>query len=264
MRKVFVASLILAVQCLAGMPVCYGLDDLQKSIDDYRTQSQLRQAEMDAEMARIQAQTERMRANSERNRADTERMRSETNSLQAFIDAENAKKAQEKAKQAMAEQAEATKQAMAEQAEAANDLRVEMERSAIKSKNNTYLIVSMLLFAGFVIHPIRKVMKGQEMQNYQKYGVSVVIASLLLLLLVMSLSENWDPQTDLLSNLMLSLELKFFQQCDTCSTYYIVIHTKYAVLACLGVMAYGFTTYLGITPALGIKSKSSNANPTPQ
>lgn len=138
---------------------------------------------------------------------------------------------------------------------AAEDLRYEMLRSSIRTKNSIYLGVLLLAIGGFVIYFITRNNKEKPMDENQKYGVVTMIVSFLLILLALMISEGWTPQLDYLENLMNLLKIQFFFKETTYmgsfsfDNYLIDISTKYVVLILLSTAAYGLTTYLGITPA---------------
>ncbi len=173
--------------------------------------------------------------------------------------ADRERAASEAADEARQEAEERAREA-AEQAEQdVEDVRNEMIRSAVRTKNNFYLIVLLLLMGVFVTHIVKKFNKEKSMDENQKYGVVTMISSFLLTLLALMISEGWEPRMDYLENLMNSLRIelieienKNYKPADLLSyPYYHLIYwpSKYVVLALLAVGAYGLTTYLGITPA---------------
>lgn len=152
-------------------------------------------------------------------------------------------KAAERVEQAALAQAEATKKAE----EAAEELRDEMEQATITTKNNIYLGVLFLFATGFVTYVIRKSKKEEIMQENQKFGIAVIIGSVLVILLAVTISDGWMYKFDFLQNLTW-LRIQLFADNDRYDTYFIDVPTKYVVLAGICAAAYGLTTYLGITP----------------
>lgn len=112
----------------------------------------------------------------------------------------------------------------------------------------------------FIFYTTKTVNGGRSMDENQKYGTVTMISSFLLILLVLMISEGWNPQMDYLENLLNSLNIELIQIENKkykpgeflSSPYYPLIDwpSKYVVLALLTVGAYGLTTYLGITRAL--------------
>lgn len=184
---------------------------------------------------------------------------------QAEIDRELEKEEREKAAKEAAEdarrEAEERAREATEQAErAAANIRNEMIRSAVKTKNNLYLGGLLLLIGGFVTFIIKSADKEKSMDENQKYGVIAMISSFILILLVLMISEGWIPQMDYLENLMNNLQIQRIeiktQNAYALSgdgfdySYLINIPSKYVVLILLTTAAYGFTTYIGITQAI--------------
>lgn len=91
------------------------------------------------------------------------------------------------------------------------------------------------------------------MSDNQKYGVLTIICSFLLMLLTLTLSEGWSPRADYIYNILNLLDVRLVLIRSTSGdfgAYYLIdVQTKYVLLTFLSVGAYGFTTYLGITPA---------------
>jgi hypothetical protein len=174
------------------------------------------------------------------------------------VDREHA--AREAADEARREAEERAREAAEKAEQAAADVRNEMIRSSVRTRNNFYLAGLLLLMGAFVIYTTKRVNGGGSMDEDQKYGVVTMIASFLLILLVLMISEGWNPQMDYLENLLNSLHIELIQlQSEDykpgeflSSPYYHLIYwpSKYVVLVLLTVGAYGLTTYLGITGAL--------------
>ena len=76
-----------------------------------------------------------------------------------------------------------------------------------------------------------------------------MVGSFLLALLALSISENWQPHLDAIQNLMSALTITLIPQEMLGYAYMpLTVHTKHALLAIIAIGAYGFTTYLCITP----------------
>ncbi|MDD4912958.1 MAG: hypothetical protein PHP57_11745 [Sideroxydans sp.] len=154
--------------------------------------------------------------------------------------------------------------------QAAEELRNEMLRSSIRTKNNIYLGVVLLAISGFVIYLISRRNKEKPMDENQKYGVVTMLVSFLLMLLALMISEGWNPQLDYLENFMNLLRIQLIEikterpyvANDFLSggfdySYLINLPTKYVALAFMSTAAYGLTSYLGITPAFRPWKKAS-------
>lgn len=174
------------------------------------------------------------------------------------IDREHA--AREAADEAKREAEERAREAAEQAEQAAADLQNAMIRSSIRTRNGFYLGGLLLLMATFVIYTTKKVKGGEIMDEDQKYGVVTMIIAFLLILLVLMISEGWNPQMDYLENMLNSLHIELIELQNKdyrpgeffSSPYYHLIYwpSKYVILALLSVGAYGLTTYLGITGAL--------------
>ena len=89
------------------------------------------------------------------------------------------------------------------------------------------------------------------MKHAEKFGVMLMIGSLLLGLLAISMSEGWVLSLDAMQNLMLTLKIRIFPESESPNASAMVdVYTKHVLLTLIAIGAYGFTTYLGITPAL--------------
>lgn len=240
------------LQLLAVVTVCSSsVASAQKS-----TQEVLREMEANNRAAQIEIDQSRLRwqqmeAETARRNLELERLRLETDRLRLWNESqdasERAREIAERAEQAAQEQAEATRKAE----EAAEELRDEMERAAVRTRNYIYLAVFVLSVAGLIWYVVRRSRNEEPMNENQKFGIAAVVCSILALLLTVMVSDDWVYRFDFLQNLMTSLRIKLFAENDCtgayCS-YAIDFPTKYAVLVCLCSAAYGFTTYLGITP----------------
>ena len=211
------------------------------------TQELLREIESSNRATQFEMEQSRMRwqlmeAETARHHAEAERLRIENKAQEAVAD--RAQEIAERAEWAAFEQKEAARKAK----EAAEELRDEMEQSAVRTKNNIYFGILFVFVAGSTTYIIRKFKKGSLMQENQKFGISTIIGSGLVILLAIVISDNWVYRFDFLQNLMSSLRIKLLADESIYDTYYIDIPTKYVVLTCICAAAYGLTTYLGITP----------------
>lgn len=161
-------------------------------------------------------------------------------------------KAEKRKEQAALEQAETMKMAE-ESKEASDNLREEIEQASISTQNNIYLGILLIFAIGLVVYIIRKSKREETMQDSQKFGVVTIIGSALTIVFAIVISDNWSHRLDFLQNLMSTLRVKLFL--DESNAYLIDMPTKYIVLFCICIAAYGLTTYLGITPTPKIKAQ---------
>ena len=88
------------------------------------------------------------------------------------------------------------------------------------------------------------------MKYEQKFGVMIMVCALLTGVLAVAISEDWNPRFDTLQNILMLLRVKLFPESDTLyGPKMIDVPTKYVLVLLLAIFAYGFTTYLEITPA---------------
>lgn len=125
----------------------------------------------------------------------------------------------------------------------------EQREADVRKSNNIYLVVLLLIIAGFVTSLIRKSNKEEIMPRNQKFGIARIIVSALAILLSIIISANWAYQFYFLRNLMSTLRIRFIEDGHTYQAYLIDIPTKYVFFVFVSAAAYGLTTYLGITPA---------------
>jgi hypothetical protein len=222
----------------------------QTALEQQATQAKLQQMQHEIEMSRLEAQTDKIRLQTELMRLQMERERAQKpreKSLSEVIGEYRSQKAAEEA----AAQAEAVR---AENSDIAS----------ARSADMIYLSVAVVLplAFGFLIARRAKA-KGGTMKHEEKFGVLLMIGALLLGLLALSISENWAPRFDALQNLMLTLKIRLFPESSSSySPAMIDIYTKYVLLGLVAVAAYGFTTYLGITPAWKKNAAAANAEAT--
>ncbi len=167
---------------------------------------------------------------------------------------EAAKKAIEDAQQ----EAEVNAHELAKQTEqAAENLRYEVARSSVKTKNSIFFAATLLAIVVFFTYLVSRKNKSSSMDDNQKYGIITILISFLLMLLVLMISEGWDPRLDYSENIMYSLKIQLIEVTDENSNtmfgptshYLIDIESKYILLALLTVAGYGLTTYIGATSA---------------
>lgn len=203
---------------------------------------ELEQSIFDAEHKQREAEIEQLRMlneASDREQELNERMKQTEQSLQEHEDA--AKEAEE----------------------AADRARSEIEQAEVRHKNQFYLGAFILTITIFVWSVVKKYKKEVIMKDYEKYGIVIILTSMLLTLFALMISEPWIERFDFVQNLMTVLRISIFPEEENCRdrcTYMIDFPTKYAVLVLLTSATYGFTTYLGITPAYKISDFNISDN----
>jgi hypothetical protein len=147
--------------------------------------------------------------------------------------------------------------------EAAEEARSQFEQAEVRHNNQIFLGVVILIITGFLWGVVRQANKGDVMKYHEKFGIIVVLVCGLLILFSLMISEHWIERYDFIQNLMTALQIRLFP--EGCNSYTcpftidpIDFPTKYAVLSLLILATYGFTTYLGITPALKKKIKTTS------
>lgn len=207
---------------------------------NHTDQMKLQQMQREIEIARIQAQSESIRIQSELLRLQSERMvaersRNKERTLSEIMGEHQAKK---EADEALATAAAATREE-------------ERTLDAVKSADAIYLslAVALPIALGFLI--VNKARAaGGRMKYEEKFGVILMIGSLLLGLLALAISENWDPRWDAIQNLMLALKIRIAPESSSFNSPAMIdVYTKHVLLGIVCIGAYGFTTYLDITPA---------------
>ena len=194
-------------------------------------QSEIDQSKLEAQADRIQLQTQLLQLQMER---EKNKEPPEKSILQIMGEYEAKKAADEAAAEVEAER---------------------IESAAVASAHSTdliYFVVAVAMSVGFGFFIAKKVKaKGGAMKYEEKFGVLLMIIALMLGLAALSISENWAPRFDVLQNLMLTLKIRFFPETESpYSPAMVDVYTKHVLLGLLAVAMYGFTTYLGITPAL--------------
>lgn len=208
--------------------------------DQQAHQFKLQQLQHEIEMSRIEAQTDRVRVQTELMRLQMERLNDarltepREKTLSEIMGGYQAKKAADEAA-----------------ARAVEDREDEADRASARSADTIYLSVAIALPLAFGFLIARRItINGGTMKHAEKFGILLMIGALLLGLLAIAISENWNPRFDAVQNLMMTLKIRLFPEGDSpYSSAMIDIHTKYVLLGLIAVAAYGFTTYLAITPA---------------
>lgn len=199
----------------------------------------LEQLQNEIEMLRIEAETDRVRMQTDRMQIQMER----------FI-ADGANEPRQKDINEILSEYQAEKTAKEAADKAAANQKEETDRAAARSADSIYLSVAIALplAFGFLIARRAKT-NGGNMKHGEKIGILLMISALLLGLLVIVISDNWTPRLDALQNLMMSLRIRLIPESESpYSEAMIDIYTKYVLLGLTALAAYGFTTYLGITP----------------
>lgn len=226
----------------------------QISLEQQTNEAQLRQMQHEIDMARIQAQTESIRNQTELMRLQMERR-----------EAERAAQPREKSIFEIMGEIQAKKEADAAAAQAEANRVEEAAIAAAKSADTAYLAIAVAAPLAFAFWIARRAKtSGVNMKYEEKFGVMMMIASLLLGLLALSISENWVPHLDAVQNLMLTLKIRMLAESESSYASAMVdVYTKHVLLGLLVVAAYGFTTYLGITPPWKKSDASPVASPAP-
>lgn len=241
--------IVVSVLFSLGAEICFAqtnLDELRrhnaiqkKEFELTVERARIRSIEADAELARMRAETDRIEASTERMRAASERINAEI----------EARAAEDRAREAAARQEAITAAAAEKHQEEIDDLRDEIARASVKTKNNLYLVGFVAALAGFGLVVAKIGRKGVPMKENEKVGLVIVIVSIVLTLLSLIISDGWAYNLDILSNLMMTLKIQLFADHPYPPRDFLVdFPTKYMVFGCFCFAAYGVTTYLGITP----------------
>lgn len=216
------------------------------AIEQLTNEAKQQQMQHDTDMARMQDESERIRI-------QIQLMR------QQIVEraAEGVEKSQKKTIFEMMGDYQEQKQAAETAAREKSLLREEAARSSARSANTVYLCLAIAFPLALGLLVARKAKTGQENMKYEeKFGILLMIAALLLGLLAFSISDNWASNLDAMQNLMLTLKIRIFPENESPDSDAIIdVYTKHVLLLLATIGAYGFTTYLGITPALN-KSKA--------
>lgn len=140
--------------------------------------------------------------------------------------------------------------------ESAEELREEMQLAAVRSANVAYLLAAIGLPVFLGIFVARSATRENGMKYEQKFGVVIMLCSLLLALLALSISDNWHPKYDVIQNVMGWLRIRLIPEYEnpyaaraTDIPTMIDVPTKYILTALAAFFSYGFLIYLGIAPA---------------
>lgn len=226
----------------------------QTTLEQQANQAKLQQMQHDMEMVRIQAQTESIRVQTELMRLQMEQR-----------NADRARQPRDKSISEIMGEYQAKKAADEAAAQAETDRDEEAAMAVARSADSIYfgLAVALPVVFGFLIARRAKA-AGGSMKHEEKFGVMLMIGSLLLGLLALSISDNWVTRLDAVQNLMLTLKIRFFPESESpYSSAMVDVYTKHVLLALVAIGAYGFTTYLGITPAWKRSDGPAMAAPEP-
>ena len=221
-------------------------------VSDLSAQQQVEQIRLqllqnNVELARIQAEAERVLQARERMRANAEQVQ-RIQLLNEQIERRNADVAK------VAKKAE----------EAADDLREEMNLASVRSADTAYMVIAIGLPVLLGIFVAKKTAKEGSMKYEQKFGVVLMVFALLLAILAIAISDGWSHRFDALQNVMLWLHVRFIPEYDSeYAPRMIDIPTKYVLTMLAAFFAYGFTTYLGITPAWKRAAKVAQSQEAP-
>lgn len=222
-------------------------DDLLRRMEMQNHESQQRIEKSRLEWQQLENERLRSQAEFQRGNVELERLRMLNEADEA---AEKQQELTERAEQAAQEQEESAQKAE----EAAEEMRTQILQAEVKHKNQIFLGVVFLIISIFLWSVVKKYRKEGFMKDFEKFGIATILASGLLILLVLMISEPWVVSFDFIQNLMTALRIQLFDDCEGCHKFLIDFPAKYAVLALLGLASYGFTTYLGITPPLKRKN----------
>lgn len=126
----------------------------------------------------------------------------------------------------------------------------------MRARNNLYLAGIIAIFTILGALAIKLKPRSPPMKDHEKFGLIIIVGSFLLATFALVISD-WLAGLDFLNNLMLN-RIRLIKS-DDFDSFLIDIPTKYLLLVCLSLAAYGGTTYLGITPSPRYKEKSTSA-----
>ncbi|MDD2660119.1 MAG: hypothetical protein PHY54_10660 [Methylococcales bacterium] len=222
----------------------------EESMDDLVRRMEMQNREFQQRIEKSRLEWQQLEIDRLRSQAEFQIGNAELERLRMLNEADEAtEELTERAEQAAQEQEESAQKAE----EAAEEMRTLILQAEIKHKNQIFLSIVFLMVMGILWIVVKKYRKEGFMKDFEKFGVITILASGLLILLVLMISEPWVVRFDFIQNLMTALRIRLFDDCEGCNEFLIDIPTKYAVLVLLGLASYGFTTYLGITPPLKIK-----------
>jgi cation transport ATPase len=233
----------------------------EDSSQDWYKNAEIQNHEFQLQLEKSELELKKMEL--EQSKLDTEHKQIEAEQLRILNEASDKEQELneilEQAELALQEHEDAAKEAE----EAADEARSLIEQAEVRQKNRFYLGAFILTITIFVWSVVKKYKQEGIMKDYEKYGVIIIIISTLLILFALMISEPWIERFDFVQNLMTVLRISIFPEEEDCSdrcTYIIDFPTKYAVLVLFTSAAYGFTTYLGITPAYKISELNISDN----
>ena len=213
----------------------------QQVVDQLRRQQQLLEMEAD----RAKAELDDLRQMQERRRAERD-----------------LRMAREAFDELQAERGAEAKKAAKEAEDRIDDAREELHMAAVHSADALYLAASIALPLIFGALIARMARKEGGLRYEQKFGVSLMVLALLMAIVAMTVSEGWVPRFDTLQNIMQSLRIRLIEG-ERHGDYYLDLATKHVLAWVAVVAAYGFTTYLGITPAYNRRRSHEGASSQP-
>jgi len=262
-KWIFMSLLLIGV----NTPNCaYTEDSSQDRYKKAEIQNREFQLQLDTsalEFKKMELEQSKFDAEYKQRKAENSRLNAEIEQLRILNEASDREQElnerMEQAEQSIQEHEDAAKEAE----EAADQARSQIDQAEIRHKNQFYLGAFILTITIFVWSVVKKYKKEVIMKDYEKYGIVIILTSTLLTLFALMISAPWVERFDFVQNLMTVLRISIFppeNDCVVSCTYMIDFPTKYAVLALLTSATYGFTTYLGITPAYKISAFNISDN----
>lgn len=234
MRSLLItASLLLSISAFAQTQA--------EELSRFQRQMQVEQLNHQLRMQQLEIETERIRAATRRIAEENQR-REESDKADALL-AEQERKREEAAKKASDE---------------AEELRTQIHMAGVRSADNMYAIAAAVALFAFIVAAIRRHNKEGAMKYEQKFGVVLVVAYALGVMLALMVSRDWAPQLDVLQNVMLTLRIAFIEDEGPSlysKSYMVNVPTKFVLLGFVCLAAYGLLAYLGIAPAFGGKKE---------
>lgn len=177
----------------------------------------LAQSGVDEQLRRLELQRLQM---------ETDRLQSQarTRELMDFLDRQKAERKEQEAAQRAYELANEQAEAARKAEQAAEDLREEISRAEVSSKNTFYLACLVAGVVAFLIFVVKRKRKESPMQEHEKFGLITMIVSFLFATFALMLSADWMVRIDFLNNLM-TLRLQFILDTSD-GTYFIDFPTK--------------------------------------
>ncbi len=220
------------------------LEDSMRDLNNQRRTMQLESERFEQQQQLLQLQHRQQFLRSQKLIDDMNRQRAQ---WQAEEESDKLRQAIIRSEIAAKEQAQIIKDAEA----VAEEYRDQANQSNINLQNHIYLFIFLALCAGFVFYITKRAKREGVMKPHEKFGILTIVISMLLALLSITLSTGWNPKFDFGFNLMSLMQIEFWQmgeEWEYPKSYLIDFPTKYAIFIFIATSAYGFTTYLGITP----------------